>query len=304
MKTIYVKIVPRNTIVQRRFEFCVEENTKFVKNLRFNPSEFSHIDEDESNMSQYTARARSEQGATVTASFRKSDPKHVLINMTVKCGRSGTDTKFYVLVYRDRYQHSLIEIWLVTLHAVPEAVKIEGEIGQTNWKELLVDNITERATRSNLEVFVRNERELTAMIQENILRLGFKTMHAELKSNLVNLVDTEKRLIVAILIVKTNALMPFISKSYKEDIPVSKSEPMKLPFVNTASERIDYTLSTNYPTLLRFKTNKITLEPQEKHTIIMKFMPNPHIETKDFFIFLNNAKDKTIECFCITINYS
>ncbi|KAL0490469.1 hypothetical protein AKO1_009555 [Acrasis kona] len=297
IKTLFVKIVPRNPIIHRSLEFFSPENSEFIKTLRFNPKEYGHYDFDKYvELNDYSVLS-----TTDTSTSIKYYNQHVKVNIRSKCGPANRlPSSIYVLLYEDVHHHALVEVWRVNVYIVKNPIMIDGFVGQTNWNLVDVGNID-----SNAVAFTNNEKELQVIHSAGQTRIGYKPTHMDAGKYLMQVINTSRREVLSRHILNTRPTTPHIAKHYRDDVPVGKSQGMKLSYVNQTSQTCHYTLSTNRPNLLRFQERKFTIEPGQSYRILMRFMPLQKQETKEFLLFLNNAQDdRTIECFCITINYT
>jgi len=215
---------------------------------------------------------------------------------------------FYILVFHDRFRARLHEIWQVKVSSRLRK-DIHSTLGQASSADLVLRG--DRHAR-RVKAFASNAAEVdfspTSVFDlapnlHNQVSLhwtpqglpGTKPFH-------VHLVDVDTRQLVCAWLVNGVASPPQVTKEFDVQVSVGETSHKKISFDNPWQRAQTYRLRSSDPSVMRPKTQRVSIEPHGRAYIRLCVLPLSRRGTSYVYLMVNDDSDQNDECFRISIH--
>jgi len=218
--------------------------------------------------------------------------------------------EFYILVFHDRFRARLHEIWQVKVSSRLRK-DIHSTLGQASSVDLALRG--DRHAR-RVQAFASNATEAdfspTSMFElapnlYNQVSLRW-TPHGVpgTRSFHVHLVDVDTRQLVCAWLVNGVASPPQVTKEFDVEVAVGEAAHKKISFDNPWQRAQTYRLRSSDPSIMRPKTQRISIEPHGRAYIRLYVLALPRRGTSYVYLMVNDDSDQNDECFRIAVHAS
>ncbi|XP_064400169.1 nephrocystin-4-like isoform X2 [Halichondria panicea] len=218
----------------------------------------------------------------------------------------------YIIIYYDqKYLISPSQVWKLCIHSV-QRVDHSLQVGQSSQVKLMLrgDHTDRRvACYSCNQHAVRILTPTPFLLSSQSLTEFPVTLHTLFPGTstlLVSAVDVDNKMAIGQWLVVSESHLPSISRGFQISLPTGGGELMRktISFTNPYPKKKSFHLSTNRPDVVQFDSILIKLHAQETVVLNLNFSPHHSRATVDVYIFINDNKDLTEECFLVKTIYS
>lgn len=223
----------------------------------------------------------------------------VLIKALV--GRAPSTDKFFVAVTADKYGIKLREMWDIRVHAV-ERVEVSGTFGQTINGMLSVDTgqalPAVRCVSSDPQLQMGAPDQPTSEVASRVHRLpyNYTATAPGATHHLVHVLEEMSDRLIMAFVVSFSIRPPDLTDTYTVELPRLKRCTKQISYQNPYRQARTYTLLTDRPDLLEFKSTNLEVRANESVPIRIRFLPT---RTDFSALVFVNAAGKTEDCFSI-----
>eukprot|EP00736_Rhodelphis_marinus_P011703 Rmarinus@m.28387 len=232
-----------------------------------------------------------------------------------RCARSPTVAMFFLIIYHDPYLSTIAETCLVFVHSL-RRFDVSGLVGQTTTTPLLQHGLPThtRPPSGPAHVHCNSSHPMELAVSPasgmrldptSILEMSlqYRPLVQGKRDMQLNLVDSERRILVGSWLVSATAKLPMVQKEFSVDLKAKKALTKKLSYVNPYPQPRRFYLRTNQPNLLKFKEENMEIPPGGQRYIGLRFLPSYREGSLDMYVFINDENDQNEECLCIKANY-
>lgn len=121
----------------------------------------------------------------------------------------------------------------------------------------------------------------------------------------IHLVDTESHELVSGWLIQTSTSLPLVTKTFDIQVSMNEATLKKIMYTNPWDSSRKYVIRSSDETLMKPRYAHFQVEAHGDEYLRLWFAPGTKRETRDLFLFINDASDdQNEECLLIRTTWS
>ena len=235
----------------------------------------------------------------------RSEPQDITLKFPV--GAAPSVESFYVALYADRYLATVVQTWLVHVHAL-ERLEVSANLGQAHrgTVALRAGQQTRRvccyASDPELEPAQREPFLLTA---SSVHACGIVYTPRALggSTHFLTVVDVEFGHLLAMYLVVCTCHAPQVSRQLQLVLPLGVLRHKRVSYRNPYPSELQLTFRASRPDLVQLRDPTLQLLGGTSDYIRMQWLPHDVPSCEEVYIFISDGGGQLEECFLIRATY-